>query len=59
MLGIKGNDDRWYQWHVNEPLPEVHGPVITFEADGHELDLILIALRMTYGYDGTLTKEVE
>lgn len=58
MLSMKGNDGRWRKWYVNEPVPEVHG-VVAFHADGHELDLIIIAMGMIYGYDGTLTKEVE
>lgn len=40
------------EWHVNEPLPEIKKGVrvITFQADGHELDLILTAMRGGYNY---------
>lgn len=34
-----------YVWHVGEPLPELSGRVITFQADGDELDTLLGALR--------------
>lgn len=33
-----------HQWHVGEPFPSVLGRVVTFQADGDELDLILAAL---------------
>lgn len=54
MLAIKDKNGRWREWHVNEGTPEIEGQVITFQADGHELDLILIAMGMTYNYDGTI-----
>ena len=54
MLGIKDGTGRWKTWYVNERPPEIEGQVITFQADGHELDLILIALNMNYTYDGQL-----
>lgn len=38
MLCIKGRENIWKEWHVGDgPLPEVEGPVITIQADGHEL----------------------
>ena len=33
------------RWHVGEPLPTITSPVIEFQADGHELLVILNALR--------------
>jgi len=35
------------EWHVGAPLPEITGRVITFQADGDELECILKALRDT------------
>lgn len=46
-----------YVWHVGEPLPELSGRVITFQADGDELDTLLGALKkyskadLDYCYD--------
>lgn len=44
-------------WYVNEPVPPEAGlpRVVTFQADGHELELILIAMGMQFHYNGTLT----
>ena len=54
MLIIKGKDKDGFpiqrQWHVGEPLPEVTGCVITFQADGDELDIILASLDRRYRY---------
>lgn len=58
MLGIKGRNGRWIEWHVNEPAPEIYGPVVEFQADGHELDLIFIVLGMSYNYNGTIGPSV-
>lgn len=45
MLAIKGRDDKWKYWHVGDgPLPEVYGPVVTFQADGHELAFIQVSI---------------
>jgi hypothetical protein len=54
MLGIKDKNGRWREWHVNERVPEMDGQVITFQADGHELELIQIAMNMNFTYEGTL-----
>lgn len=54
MLGIKMKDGHWRVWHVNEGRPDVDEQVVTFQADGHELDLILIAMGMCYNYEGEL-----
>jgi hypothetical protein len=32
------------QWHIGEPLPIVAGRVVTIQADGDELDIIIDAL---------------
>lgn len=32
-------------WHVGQPLPHISRPVVTFQADGDELEVILKALR--------------
>lgn len=34
----------WVEWHTGEPLPEV-GRVVTIQADGDELEVILNALK--------------
>lgn len=48
MLHIKDHRTKdqtvQHQWHVGEPLPTIQGRVVTFQADGEELDLILAAL---------------
>lgn len=31
-------------WHVGQPLPHISRPVVTFQADGDELRVILKAL---------------
>lgn len=35
-------------WHVGEPIPPLLGRVVTFQADGDELELILVAMRESY-----------
>lgn len=32
-------------WHIGQSLPQLKSRVITFQADGNELDVILTALR--------------
>jgi hypothetical protein len=34
-------------WHIGEPLPKLTAKVITFQANGDELQLILSAMRET------------
>jgi hypothetical protein len=35
------------EWHVGEALPEITGRVVTFQADGDELECIVNALKAT------------
>jgi hypothetical protein len=51
MLGIKDKNGRWKEWHVNEPLPKIEGQVVTFQADGHELELFLRAMEQGFNYE--------
>jgi hypothetical protein len=32
------------QWYINEPVPKVEGYVVTFQADGDELNFLLAAM---------------
>ena len=49
MLCIQQREgDNWTEWHVGEPLPELRSRVITFQADGHELDMIQRAMHATW-----------
>jgi hypothetical protein len=41
------------EWHVGEPVPKNLGRVVTFQADGNELELILDAM------DGKTTINIE
>lgn len=36
---------REHIWHVGDPLPHLHSRVLKLQADGHELEALLIALR--------------
>lgn len=38
---ITSKNKRWGSWHVGETLNIPEGPVIIFQADGHELSFIL------------------
>jgi hypothetical protein len=49
MLGIK-QKGRWIEWHVNEAVPKIEGQVVTFQADGHELELFLRAMEEGFDY---------
>ena len=40
---IQGKEE--IRWHVGEPLPTITKVVVEFQADGHELLIILNALR--------------
>jgi hypothetical protein len=50
MLYISANDkngctEEWQTWHVGEPIPKVtYSNVVTFQADGDELDLLIEAM---------------
>lgn len=45
MLFIDGNQHSDpIEWHVGEPLPEIKGRVVLFQADGDELEFIKRAL---------------
>lgn len=37
-----------YQWHVGEPIPVTDARVVTFQADGDELEMIYQAMRDTH-----------
>jgi hypothetical protein len=37
-------------WHINEPVPYVKGCVVTFQADGDELDYLQKCIKEV-GYD--------
>lgn len=59
MLAIKVKDKKsgyefWYEWHIGEPLPEDLGRVVTFQADGDELNLFLDAMAISAGEHGTV-----
>ena len=51
MLAIKDDSGRWKVWHVGESLPQIEGRVITFQADGDELDIILASLDRRYKFN--------
>jgi len=50
MLWIKAKDGRGIEWHVNEPVPDIRASVVEFQADGHELELILHAMGQNFDY---------
>ena len=33
--------ERGAEWHINEPVPPIEGPVVKFQADGDELNFLL------------------
>lgn len=43
MLYIKDNEGE-KTWHVGDPVPKIKGRVVQFQADGHELELFLLAM---------------
>lgn len=43
---VNGTDDV-QRWHVGEPLPEITHRVVTFQADGDELEMIVAAMIRT------------
>lgn len=43
--GVFESLDRVEGWHTGETMPMVRGPVVSFQADGDELEVILAALR--------------
>lgn len=53
MLGIKlktsSGREFWFEWHIGEPIPEDIGRVVTFQADGDELNLFLDAMVASRG----------
>lgn len=61
MLYIIGKDRDGNEdvrgWHVGMPLPDIKARVMTFQADGDELDVIMHALREREGRKH-FTKEV-
>jgi len=54
MLAIKMKSrsmpghDYWYQWHIGEAFPELDR-VVTFQADGDELNLFIDAMVASKG----------
>ena len=59
MLVIREAKKPYKVWHVNEPVPDFYGPVVDFQADGHELELILLAMESGYDYKGNLIPRKE
>jgi len=48
MLGIKTGEGRWCSWWLGSPIPlAAEERVVTFQADGDELYLILQAMQAT------------
>lgn len=43
MMYIK-DEQKTHIWHVGDPLPKLSGKVITFQADGEELEKIIEAI---------------
>jgi hypothetical protein len=39
-------------WHVGESVPDILSRIVNFQADGHELEMILQAMRATRGGGG-------
>jgi hypothetical protein len=35
----------WKEWHLGDPIPDLHGYTANFDASGHELQMILEAMR--------------
>lgn len=54
MLVIREAKKPYKVWHVNEGVPDIHGPVVDFQADGHELEMILLAMQSGFTYRGHL-----
>ena len=48
MLAIKMGT-WWHEWHLSEPIPDNLGQVVTFQADGDELNLFLDAMAASRG----------
>jgi hypothetical protein len=44
VLAYKDDNGRWHDWHLGESLPEVPR-VWTIQVDGHELDMVLLAMQ--------------
>ena len=62
MLAIKTQQNSWVSWWLGYPVPPAaQERVVTFQADGDELALILAAMEATSGLVGqdeiTYTKE--
>ena len=49
MLGIRTNYGTWHVWHLGNEIPEFveDERVVTFQADGDELNLFLQAMAAT------------
>lgn len=49
MLSIKeGFNWRRGDWHVGETVPRITESVVTFQADGHELEVLLLGMKYAY-----------
>ena len=50
MLALKEGLHSWMRgnWHIGEPMPEIYGAVVTFQADGHELEVLLLGMQQAY-----------
>lgn len=47
MLFVSQNNQPEQTWHIGEPLPVISHQVVTFQADGEELELFTLAMRGT------------
>lgn len=48
----KGSTQNWTVWHVGEALPPITSPVVSFQADGDELEIILQVLSRRFRQAG-------
>lgn len=55
MLVVKYTNSRGVEkkviWHVGKPFPYIDGKVVTFLADGQELDFVVSSLQNKVGND--------
>jgi len=43
--GLAHDVINWTEWHIGEPIPVFDGRVITFQADGDELAVLIQAIK--------------
>jgi len=48
MMGWKRINDQWATWHVGQPIPDFKQRVVTVQLDGHELDMLYLAMDRAY-----------